>query len=144
MIAVSDIAPGAQNTSQPQGQSQIVESVIAQQKVIAAQKSDQTGDAGSDSLAGRERRNAETESKHEKDVRERVETKKAEAAAAADAAAKSVIEARGNEEAELKIKAAFQSRRDMGELLSVIRDPEDRVLPKEPQDLQGIPKPEPV
>jgi hypothetical protein len=134
MFSAIDVAPNGQPSTQAQNQTQqqLIASVMARQRVIAAQASGgardaSAGDAGSRPSYDPPRRREAPATEAPAD--------KAWPASHRDgtsAAARSIVEA---QEAAVNktIIAAFHMRPGMYDLLSVIRDPEDRVLPKSPE-----------
>jgi len=110
-------------------QALLVNSVTAHQKVLAAQSGSASGGAGNQMASDTPWQNKTP--RKTQDQTPNSETGNFERTEQA----RSVFEAQDmNRQAE-KIKAAFMARREMHELLSIIRDPEDRILPDEPDDL---------
>ena len=124
MNPVSELALGAQTNSP--SQAMLLDALATQQKVIAAQSSESSGDASNNT--GSDQRPTAA-----KDMR-RAPMETADTLTD-DSQTRSIIEAQETEPEAQKIKAAFAERREMSELLAVIRDPEDRLLPNEPEDL---------
>lgn len=130
MTLVSDVVLGTQNNGGSQAQSMLIASVVAQQKVIAAQSGASSGSTNNNA-AGDDKRAAV------KDIRNHMSKTDArkEQVPVSDAQTRSIVEAQERAMESKKITAAFAARRDMTELLSVIRDPDDRMLPHDPDDL---------
>jgi hypothetical protein len=136
MFPVSEVAPNAMLAGQTQSRQHVIASVIAQQRVIAGQAAAESGDAAA--------RNFSSNDEREKAVRnaERVKQRAANipphptAGVSVDrsAEARSIVEAQEASTTERKIVAAFQARHGLLDLLSVIRDPEDRMLPQSPKE----------
>ena len=134
MFAVSEVLPNGQQNGQSQSQQQVIASVVALQRVIAGQSGAESGDASS--------RNFSAEKGKVPRVPERAAVK-ADAEAPSErpenselktsAEAKSIVEAQEASTTDTTIVAAFQARHGLTDLLSVIRDPEDRMLPTSPE-----------
>lgn len=138
MFAVSEIAPHGLPAGQTQSQAQLIASVIAQQRVIAARSGAESGDASAGSFSGnnersREFRNAER-MKQRAEVESHARTPGAALPVDRSAEAQSIVEAQEASIADRKIVAAFQARHGLTDLLSVIRDPEDLMLPSAPEE----------
>ena len=132
MFAVSEVAPNGHQSSQTQTQHQVIASVMALQRVIAGQGSAESGDAASRNFSGNTANSARDKTARQPD---NVETRTEDAADTSKSAdARSIIEAQEATVTDRKITAAFQARHGLSDLLSVIRDPEDRMLPKAPED----------
>ena len=136
MFPVSEVAPNALLAGQTQTRQHVIASVIALQRVIAAQAGAESGDASAQHFSSNEQR--------DKAVRnaERVKQRQAEASQSTaapflsgrSAQARSIVEAQEASAQERKIVSAFQARHSLADLLSVLRDPEDRVLPSLPEE----------
>ena len=143
MFAVNEIAPNAQQPSQSQTQNQVIASVVAQQKVIAARASADSGNAAAKNFSSEAEQGKVAQlrqskpnkpsdlqpdgeslqpSETEQGLRENSET------------VRSIIEAQEASNQNKTITAAFQARHGLTDLLSVIRDPEDRMLPQSPKE----------
>jgi len=162
MLAVNDVGgTSGQPSHQSHGQQQLIASVVAQQKVIAAQRGADMGDGFSQNMSNRQ----------EKRVEHRIATDRNEMRAQADAAyhsdqarkdsatarkveqsaesmvfdaqvyqrgadeAQRIVEAQEASAADQKIRSAYIARTGVSDLPSGIRDPGDRVLPKEREGL---------
>jgi hypothetical protein len=137
MFAISDIAPGTQQPSSTQLQMQLIASIAHSQRVAALGAGDKSADAGARGSEGRPDsskylRDAVQKSalQREKQSAKTVRTEPAPA----DASTRSVIEAQEESRTQTALTAAFQARYAITDLLSVIRDPEDKMLPKAPMD----------
>lgn len=131
MFAVSEVAPNGPQNGQTQSQQQVIASVVALQRVIAGQSSAEGGDASSRNFSAEKGKTpvpAERKPLVAKDA-----TEKARDDAKTSAEAKSIIEAQEASSTDTTIVAAFQARHGLTDLLSVIRDPEDRMLPSAPE-----------
>lgn len=143
MFTVPDVSQNGQNSGSNVSQQTVIASVVAQQKVIAAQRGNASGDTGRDSMpdqAGREkalRANEEAAKRRSEDKRADAKAQEEATNAAKSSEARSIVEAQEASAAEAKVTAAYIGRHSFTDLLSVIRDPEDRVLPKEPANLSG-------
>lgn len=124
MNPVSELALGAQTNSP--SQAMLLDAVAAQQKVIATQSGASSGDASNNPGSDQRPTAAKDMRRAPMDAPEKLTD---------DSQTRSIIEAQEKEPEAQKIKAAFAERREMSELLAVIRDPEDRLLPNEPEDL---------
>jgi hypothetical protein len=139
MFAISDIAPGGQQPSATQLQMQVIASIANAQRVVAAKSSDHSSDAGMQGSGGRP-----DSSKLLREAVQRAGVQRAKSGASeaepvtaelkGEAAARSIIEAQEQSETATTITAAFQARYAITDLLSVIRDPEDKMLPKAPSE----------
>lgn len=138
MFAVSEVAPYGSTSSQTVSQQQTIASVIALQRVIAAQSGAESGDASARNFSG----NADRDRAVRSAERSRQRAEAAPTAAKSDvpslpdrsAQARSIVEAQEASMNDRKIVAAFHARHGLTDLLSVIRDPEDRMLPSAPEE----------
>lgn len=138
MFAVAEINGENRQASTTQLQLQLVTSTAMTQRVQAMDAGNKTADAnvkdgGAQSDTAKlirqsiSKRNT-TSASTDKDAKPLDDT------SAAEAEARSVVEAQEASETDLKITAAFQARHALSDLLSVIRDPEDRMLPTSPSE----------
>lgn len=135
MFPVSEVAPNALLAGQTQTRQHVIASVIALQRVIAGQAGAESGDASGRHFPG-------TDARHKAPRHaDRMKPRAADASSLPapplpdrSAAAQSIVEAQEASRAERRIVAAFQARHGLTDLLSVIRDPEDRMLPKSPAE----------
>ncbi len=138
MFTVAEINGENRQASTTQLQMQLMTSAAMTQRVQAADAGNQSADAnvkdgGTQSDTAKLIRQSLSKrgaagSANEADARPSEDT------AAAEAQARSVVEAQEASETDLKITAAFQARHALSDLLSVIRDPEDRMLPTSPSE----------
>ncbi len=130
MTPISDISPQTQSSGSQPTQAFQLQSVVAQHKVIASQKNDAASNTNNNT-------SAEQRPPSIRDMQRAAQHAQSKLAAnnQGESQSRSILEATETAQEDRKITAAFASRRDMGELLSVIRDPQDRVLPEEPKDL---------
>jgi len=134
MFAVSDVAPNAPTNGPSQTQNDVIASVIAMQKVIAGQRGGESG--------GTSDQNARSGSENPNLLRpyKSAAQRNADANRASQgqpdpsAEARSIVEAQEASELEATLNAAFMARHELKDLLSVIRDPEDRMIPQAPDD----------
>lgn len=131
MFAVSEVAPNGPQTGQSQTQQQVIASVVALQRVIAGQSSAESGDSSSRQFSDQKEQIAKrpNDAEKRKAQEKRPEMKPADASAQV----RSVIEAQEASSTDTEITAAFQARHGLTDLLSVIRDPDDRMLPTSPE-----------
>ncbi len=136
MFAISEVAPNAHMNGQSQTQQQVIASVVALQRVIAGQAGAESGDASSRNFSGSNERGKIMRDIQRAKDREAVEPRdaKPDAPTRGSATARSIVEAQEASLTDRKIVAAFQARHGITDLLSVIRDPDDRMLPTAPQD----------
>lgn len=136
MFAISEVAPNAQMNGQSNTQHQVIASVVALQRVIAGQAGAESGDASERNFSGQGDRAKVVRPPVR--AKERVESEQRDwtpmILSDASAMARSIIEAQEASLTDQKIVAAFQARHGITDLLSVIRDPDDRLLPRAPQD----------
>lgn len=139
MFAVSEIAPGGAQNGQSQSQQQVIASVIALQRVIASRSGAESGGAAGQGFANQQEKAARlTLRASPLAVAERAPEMAPEAGAPAkdasdpSASARSIIEAQEASQMDSEIVAAFQARHGLTDLLSVIRDPDDKMLPTAP------------
>lgn len=121
MTPITEIGTAGSPDSNNTQQAQLIASVVAQQRVLAAQKGQKSGQSDTGTAQNKSAQQAKPDNKKEVEP---------QSGATDSAQAQSIVEAQSQ-----KITAAFQSRKGIGELLSVIRDPEDRLLPMDPDDL---------
>jgi len=135
MFAISEVAPSAQTNGHATTQNQVIASVVALQRVIAGQAGAESGDASARNFSGqgdRARifktpdRGTERADADQKDWTPMILSEES-------AMARSIVEAQEAALTDRKIVAAFQARHGITDLLSVIRDPEDPLLPMAPQ-----------
>lgn len=135
MFSISDVAPNGLPTGQTQTQHQLVASVIALQRVIAGQAGAESGDASGRSFSDSKERDKALRNADR--VKQNAEadalSRNAQALPDRSAEMRSIVEAQEAALTERKITAAFQARHGLTDLLSVIRDPEDRMLPTAPE-----------
>lgn len=137
MFAITEVAPGTQQPSATQLQMQLISSIANSQRVAALAAGDKSTDAGAHSSGGRPDGSKLLREVAQKSglQRGRVEAEPPKSeAASADAATRSVIEAQEQSETKTALTAAFQARYAITDLLSVIRDPDDKMLPYAPTD----------
>ncbi len=135
MFAISDIATGTQQSSSAQLQMQLVASTAQSQRIAALGAGEKSADANARGSEGRP-----DSSKYLRDAAQKSGLARAKQAAepvktetvTAEASTRSVIEAQEESRTETALTAAFQARYAITDLLSVIRDPEDKMLPKAP------------
>lgn len=134
MFAISEIAPGGSQNGQSHSQQHVLASVIALQRVIASRSGAESGTAGGHSFSNQQEKAAR--------LTLRATTTPSAAAEAQEtalphtdtsASARSIVEAQEASQTDAEIVAAFQARHGLTDLLSVIRDPDDRMLPTSPQ-----------
>lgn len=138
MFPIHEAAPNGVQAGHTYTQQQMIASVIAQRRVVAAQAGAESNGASARQFAdsgGRNKaiRNVERAQQPGVDI---AKPSPPERSVLSDrsAEAKSIIEAQEASKADRKIIAAFQARYSLSQLLSVIRDPEDRVLPASPEE----------
>lgn len=137
MFAVSDIAPGSQQSSATQLQMQLIASTALTQRVSAMETSQNSGDAGAQGSGARQdaaKLIRQTMQKNLAKTDGKIQPASVEKKSTPEAVTKSVIEAQEASETDNKLTAAFQARYALTDLLSVIRDPEDKMLPNAPSD----------
>lgn len=145
MFAVNEISPGVQQSSATQLQMQLIASQSQTQRVAALTAGDQSGDAGMNTSAGRPDsskllREAIQKSGMQREAKTRAsdlttqQKTEQKSEQFSEAAARSIIEAQEQSQTATAITAAFQARYAITDLLSVIRDPEDQMLPMAPKD----------
>jgi hypothetical protein len=145
MLPVSEVSQNGHASTQNSSQSQVIASVVAQQKVIASQRNAASGGSGNETLSSNDKQakavRNNTINRDKKAQAERTEQKQIDAKTeqTKSAEARSIIEAKEKSasDAEAKVTAAFMGRHSFNDMLNVIRDPEDRVLPKEPSNLDA-------
>lgn len=131
MFAVSEVVPNGPQAGQSQTQQQVIASVVALQRVIAGQSNAESGDSTSRNFSNQKDQIVKTADPADKQVAK--ETSAEEKPAESSAEVQSVIEAQEAANTDTEITAAFQARHGLSDLLSVIRDPEDRMLPSKPE-----------
>ncbi len=134
MFAINEIAPGTQQPSATQLQMQLIASTAMAQRVTAVASTDASGDAGYQGAGARADAPAVKRATQPEPEAPAKPEERAENAEAAEAEARSVVEAQEKSSTDTTIRAAFQARYALSDLLSVIRDPEDRMLPQAPSD----------
>ena len=139
MFAISEITPGGQQPSATQLQMQVIASIANAQRVVATKPGDHSGDAGMQGSGGRPDsskllREAVQKSGLQRAKPDMQATEQPKSESQSEAAARSIIEAQEQSETATTITAAFQARYAITDLLSVIRDPEDVMLPKAPTE----------
>lgn len=136
MFAISEIAPGGSQNGQSQSQQHVIASVIALQRVIAGRAGSESGNAAGHSFSNQHEKAARLTMRSSVEARantsQQTDTPE-QASGDSSASARSVFEAQEASRTDAEIVAAFQARHGFSDLLSVIRDPEDRVLPTKPQ-----------
>lgn len=134
MFAVSEVAPGSAGSGQSQSQQQVVASVIALQRVIASQSSAEGKGSSSGNLQGGSdgARQARASERSRANLQDAAGERSSEPREEASADARSIVEAQEASMSDKKITAAFHERYGLADLLSVIRDPEDRMFPHAP------------
>ena len=137
MFQIPEVAPSGQANGHSSTQQQVIASVVALQRVIAAQSGAQSGDASARNFSGGNARDKEF--RNSARLKERAEADSRQPprgmqSSDRSAAAQSIVEAQEASITDRKIVAAFQARHGIADLLSVIRDPEDRMLPKSPAE----------
>jgi hypothetical protein len=131
MFAVSEVAPGGAQNGQSQTQQSVIASVVALQRVIAGQSNADSGDATSRGFAGEKQ--AFSLSAKRQTAKPDVDAKPMADKQDESAQARSIVEAQEASQTDHTITKAFQARHGLTDLLSVIRDPEDRMLPTSPE-----------
>lgn len=137
MFAITDVAPGAQQSSATQLQLQLIASIANSQRVAALGAGDKSADAGAQGSGGRTDGSKLLREAAQKSgmQRGRVEAAPVKSETSnPEAATRSVIEAQEQSETKTALTAAFQARYAITDLLSVIRDPDDKMLPYAPTD----------
>ena len=137
MFAISEIAPGTQQPSATQLQMQLISTIASSQRVAAMAAGDTTADAGAQSSGGRPDGSKLLREAAQKSGSQRgpaAQKTQAQDPTPTEAATRSVIEAQEHSETQNALTAAFQARYALTDLLSVIRDPEDKMLPTAPTD----------
>jgi hypothetical protein len=137
MFAISEVAPNGLAAGQSKSQQQVIASVMALQRVIAAQSGAESGDASARNFAGHDERDKAARNAERMKLRAEAEARSPAGQmqlSDRSAAAQSIVEAQEIALTDRKIVAAFQARHGITDLLSLIRDPEDRVLPKSPEE----------
>ena len=141
MFAIAETGQSGQNNTSSQAQQQLIASVVAQQKVIAAQRSTDMGDATTGGHTGHSdnARALKNASVMQRETDDKVTVQQQEVDASTEAKseeARSVIEAQEASAVDQKITKAFMARHELNDLLSVIRDPDDQLLPVDPAGLR--------
>ena len=133
MFAVPEVAPNGQQAGQTQTQQEVIASVQALHKVIAGQATAENGDASARQFAGANARDKSMRTPVKDEEKRADATEKPDKGSSDQSAqARSIVEAQEASATDNKITAAFQARHGISDLLSVIRDPEDRMLPQAP------------
>ncbi|MEP4197929.1 MAG: hypothetical protein ABJL99_20070 [Aliishimia sp.] len=135
MFVVSEIASGSQQSSATQIQMHLIASTALTQRVAAMEAGQRSSDARSQN-SGQDAaklvrplvQDKQSEAKKEEMVLS------ADMSPAPEAAMRSIIEAQEASETDDKLIAAFQARFALHDLLSVIRDPNDELLPTAPSE----------
>ena len=142
MFAVSDVAPNAPTNGPSQTQHQVIASVIAMQKVIAGQRGgESSGTSDQNARSGSE--NPNLLRPYKSPAQRNADAERAtQSQPDPSAEARSIVEAQEASELEATLNAAFMARHELNDLLSVIRDPEDRMIPQAPDDNVVPKKPE--
>ncbi|THH35214.1 hypothetical protein E4Z66_15430 [Aliishimia ponticola] len=136
MFAINEVASNGPASAQNTSQAQVIASVVALQRVISGRAGAESGDASarefSDSSA--QARTAKAKEKADTEPTQEAQKPAMEPTAVPEhnAEARSIIEAQEASDTDKQITAAFQARHGLNDLLSVIRDPEDRMLPMNP------------
>ena len=135
MLTVNDISPGSQQPSSTQLQMQLIASVEQASRVSQMNPGEQSSDSGMQNSGGRADpskliREAAQKSGQQRALAEQNRREPAQTSAEADT--RSIIEAQEDSETASTLTAAFQARYSINDLLSVIRDPEDQMLPAAP------------
>ncbi len=130
MPLVNEIAAGTPSQNQTASQADLIASVVAQQKAIAAQSGADTGDTQDDPNP---QRNQRAKLSDERPTQSAATDQAPSERASAEM--RSVVVAQEEMEQNARIQSAFQANLHLSQLLSVIRDPEDLILPKDPEGL---------
>lgn len=140
MFAIHETAPGGPQSSSTQLQMQLIASQAQAQRVAAMASGDQSGTAGMNTSGGREGsaqllRAAVLKSGAQRalDSSDATRTPRKPTAQSPGAEPRSIIEAQEVSQTATAVTAAFQARFAITDLLSVIRDPNDNMLPRAPK-----------
>lgn len=133
MFTVTEVAGGSQQPSATQQlQMQLASNAAMVQQIAAMQQGDSAGDAGTQGSGAQPDTTKQARVKENAADDTRPADTEPESKASSEAAARSVVEAREASKIDKTIMAAFQARYALTDLLSVIRDPEDLLLPTAP------------
>lgn len=136
MFAISEIAPGGSQNGQSQSQQQVIASVIALQRVIASRSGAESGNAAGHSFSNQQEKAARLSLRNNTAPEATAKPERVDVAqpqSDTSASARSIVEAQEASQTDSEIVAAFQARHGLTDLLSVIRDPDDLMLPTKPQ-----------